>query len=66
MKRAVAVEKEQTGWTNNMETIMNKMSEKDSGLKSLIETLEKKYSQEDKGPRPPNISRVIKPAKVST
>ena len=45
---------------------MNKMSEKDSGLKSLIETLEKNYSQEDKGPRPPNMARVIKLAKVLT
>ena len=46
--------------------MINKMSEKDIGLKSLIETFEKKYSQEDKGPRPPNMARVIKPAKVLT
>ena len=48
------------------ETMMDKVSEKDSILKNLIETLEKKYSQEDKGTRPPNMARVIKLAKVST
>ena len=45
---------------------MNKMSGKYSGLKSLVETLEKRYSLEDKGPMPPNMARVIKPAKVQT
>ena len=66
MKRVVAEEREKTGWTKSLETMIDKMSEKDIGLKSLIETFEKKYSQEDKGPRPPKIARVIKPAKVLT
>ena len=32
MKRAV----EQAGWTKSLEKMMDKMSEKDSGLKSLV------------------------------
>ena len=35
-------------------------------MNSLIETLEKKYSQEDKGPRPLIMARLIKPANVLT
>ena len=66
MKRAVAEEKEKTGWTKSFETMMDKVSEKDNVLKSLIETLEQKYCQEDKGTRAQNMARVIKLAKVPT
>ena len=45
---------------------MNRMSENNSELQSLVETLEKKYFQDDKGPRPPNMAMVIKLAKVAT
>ena len=66
MKRAVAEEKEKTGWTKSLQMMIDKMSEKDDGMKSLIETFEKKLSQEEKGPRQPNMAKMIKPAKVPT
>ena len=50
----------------SLEKIMNRMSENNSELQSLVETLEKKYFQDDKGPRPPNMAMVIKLAKVAT
>ena len=37
---------------------MDKMSYKDSGLKSMIETLENKCSQEDKAQRASNMKKV--------
>ena len=49
MKRAVAEEKEKTGWTKNLQIMIDKMSEKGDGMKSLIETVEKKLSLEEKG-----------------
>ena len=33
----------------SLEKIMNRMSENNSELQSLVETLEKKYFQDDKG-----------------
>ena len=38
------------------------------GMGTLIETMEKKYSQEEKGiaSRAPNMAHVVKPAKVLT
>ena len=41
IKKARKREKEQKGWTKSLETIVDKMSDKDTGLQSLIETLEK-------------------------
>ena len=57
---------EQAGWTMSLEKIRDRMSENNSELKSLVETLENKYFQNYKGPRPPNMAMVIKPAKVPT
>ena len=34
---------EQAGWTMSLEKIMDRMSENNSELKSLVETLENKY-----------------------
>ena len=66
MRRAVAEEKEKTGCSNNLQIMIDKMSEKDDRMKSMIETFEKKLSQEEKGPRQPNMARVINPTKVQT
>ena len=58
MKIVVAQEKEKIGWIKSLETIIDKRSEKDNGLKSLIETFEKKCGQEKKGPRQPDMAKV--------
>ena len=54
IKRARNSEREQISWTK--------------GLEVLIETMGKKYSQEEKGIalRAPNMAHVVKPAKVPT
>ena len=66
MKRVVAEENYKTGWTKSLQIMIDKMSEKDDGMKSLIETFETKFRHEEKGPGQPNMATVIKPAKVPT
>ena len=40
-------EKEPPQWTKGLETLIDKMSTKYTGLQTLMETLEKKWSHED-------------------
>ena len=53
---------------NGLEKLIDKISTtKDNGLQILIETLEKKWSQEEKtgtGKKTTNMARVVKPGKV--
>ena len=49
MKRERDSEKQQSQWTKGLETLIDKIStNKDNGLQTFIETLEKKWSQEEK------------------
>ena len=57
-------EKEKSQWTTGLETLIDKISTtEDYGLQTLIETLEKKWCQEEKtntSKISPNIARIVK------
>ena len=72
MKWVRSAEKEQFLWTKGLETLIEKIiATKDAGMELLIETetIEKKWSQEEKnspGANPSTMARVVKPEKVSS
>ena len=61
-------EKEQSQWTKGLEMLIEKIClTKNAGMQLLTETMEKKWSQEEKSSssvRPLTMARVVKPAKV--
>ena len=49
IKRKKSSEKEQSQWTKGLETLIEKIrATKDTGMQSLIETMEKNWRQEEK------------------